>query len=218
MNNSEIKKVFKILARVIRQWKEPIVTEYARVKRDPYKILISTIISLRTKDAVTGAATDRLWKIARKPADMAKLSARKIEKAIYPAGFYHTKAENIREVSRVLVNQYSGRVPDTVEELVQLKGVGRKTANLVVTKGYNKPGICVDTHVHRIVNRWNYVKTPDPDKTETALRKKLPEELWVPINDILVTYGQNLCMPVSPFCSRCAIRSLCARKGVKTSR
>ncbi len=218
MTNKELSKVFSILDENIKVWKVPIVTKYAQKKVDPYKILISTLISLRTKDAVTASATDKLWAIADNPYKISAMKKDDIAKAIYPAGFYNTKAENIKKISEIIVNKYNGKVPDTVDELVLLKGVGRKTANLVVSKGFNKLAICVDTHVHRITNRWGYVNTKTPDSTEMALRKKLPEKYWISINDVLVTYGQNLCLPVSPYCSKCGISMYCPKNGVKKSR
>ena len=141
-----------------------------------------------------------------------------IERAIYPVGFYRTKAKVIKEISARLLTEYGGRVPDSMEELLKLPGVGRKTANLVATMGFGLPGICVDTHVHRITNRWGYVKTKTPDETETALRAKLPKKYWIEINDLLVTFGQNQCRPISPICSTCAVAKFCDRVGVGTSR
>ena len=149
---------------------------------------------------------------------MSALSVEEIEKAIYPAGFYRVKAGTLKEIGRVLVTEYGSKVPDTIDGLLALKGVGRKTANLVVTMGYNKPGICVDVHVHRITNRWGYVSTKSPDSTEMALRKKLPQKHWADINDLLVAYGQNLCSPLSPHCSRCRLYSMCDRVGVEKRR
>ena len=149
---------------------------------------------------------------------MLKLTARKIEKAIFPVGFYRTKAKNICAICRALLEKYSGKVPDEIDELLKLKGVGRKTANLVVTLGYRKPGICVDTHVHRISNRWGYVRTKNPKETEFALRAKLPTQYWIEYNDLLVTFGQHLCRPISPMCSRCQVKKYCARVGVGISR
>jgi endonuclease-3 len=185
---------------------------------DPFKILISTIISARTKDEVTGPATERLFALAASPAAMSTLSEEKIEKAIFPAGFYHTKAKAIRKASKELIERFGSRVPDTIDELLTLPGVGRKTANLVMTLAHNKAGICVDTHVHRITNRWGYVKTKTPHETEQALRAKLPKKHWIAINTILVMHGQNICKPVSPLCSRCPVFKYCARIGVSTSR
>ena len=187
-------------------------------EHDPYKVLISTILSLRTKDSTTHEATRRLFSIAGSPEKMIELPVEEIEKAIFPVGFYHTKARNIVETSRTILDKYSGMVPDNLDELLNLPGVGRKTANLVLILGFDKMGICVDTHVHRITNRWGYVKTKTPDDTEMALRKKLPKKHWKEINNLLVPYGQNLCMPVSPFCSKCKITGYCERIGVNKSR
>jgi len=149
---------------------------------------------------------------------MITLSAVEIESLIYPAGFYRTKAAQILEISRVLVSEYAGAVPDEIDQLLAFKGVGRKTANLVITLGFSKPGICVDTHVHRICNRWGYIKTRNPDQSEFALRKKLPFEYWIQINELLVAFGQNHCYPVSPRCSCCRLSAVCDRVGVTTSR
>jgi endonuclease III len=184
----------------------------------PFKILISTVLSLRTKDKTTAEASLRLFALAHTPQAMLKLSIKEIEKAIYPVGFYHTKAKNILKICEILLNQYKGSVPDELEELLKFPGVGRKTANLVVTVGYGKPGICVDTHVHRISNRWGLVKTKSTEETEQVLRKILPRRYWITFNDLLVSYGQNLCVPVSPFCSRCKIVSYCPRRYVHRSR
>jgi endonuclease-3 len=193
-------------------------TPAAARKNAPFRVLVSCLISLRTKDEVTGPATERLFKLADTPDGMAGLDPGLIAKAIYPAGFYNQKGLTIRDVSRRIVEDYGGRVPDTVEELVKLKGVGRKTANLVVTVGHGKPGVCVDTHVHRVVNRWGYVRTRTPDRTETALREKLPRRYWIPLNSLLVVFGRNRCQPVSPLCSDCPVAGSCPRVGVVRSR
>jgi len=219
MKDSDIHKVMKLLEAEMRQFGLPPVSAMAEEAIvDPFKILISTIISARTKDEVTGPATERLFALAGSPEKMSRLSEERIEKAIFPAGFYHTKAKAIRKASKELVERYASRVPDTIEELLTLPGVGRKTANLVVTLAHNKAGICVDTHVHRITNRWGYVKTKTPHETEQALRAKLPKKHWIAINTILVMHGQNICKPVSPFCSRCPVLEYCARTGVTKSR
>ena len=147
-----------------------------------------------------------------------KLTAKTIERTIFPVGFYRTKAKAIREICRILIHDYSGKVPDEIDELLKFKGVGRKTANLVVTLGYRKPGICVDTHVHRISNRWGYVNTATPEKTEFALRDKLPKPYWIEYNDLLVSFGQYLCRPISPVCSQCPVERYCLKKGVTISR
>lgn len=209
MDNRNIRKVIEILKKEVKKWKTPIVGEIEKKFRDPYKVLISCILSLRTKDNVTEKASMRLFSLADNPSTMLKLSLPKIRKAIYPVGFYRRKAETIRRISRILIDGYKGIVPDEIEELLKLPGVGRKTANLVVTVAYKKQGVCVDTHVHRIVNRWGYVETDSPYETEMALREKLPSQYWIIFNDLLVTYGQNLCRPISPKCSICKISEYC---------
>ncbi|HST09536.1 MAG TPA: endonuclease III [Terriglobales bacterium] len=219
MRQDQITAALRIVKREIRQWEEPVLGVVARdSNRDPFRILISCLLSLRTKDKTTREASTRLFALAHQPTTMLTLPLQKIERAIYPVGFYRTKAKSIHAICRRLLDVYGGTVPDSIEELVTLSGVGRKTANLVVTVGYGKPGICVDIHVHRISNRWGYVKTKTPEETEQALRRKLPTPHWITFNDLLVPYGQNLCQPVSPFCSQCKLRDCCDRVGVKQSR
>lgn len=217
MKDSDIHQVVAILSRETRQWTMPAVTEVAETS-DPFLVLISTVLSLRTKDATTAAASTRLFKLGRTPREILRLSPKTIEKAIYPVCFYRNKTLAIQGICRDILERFGGKVPDTIDELLTLKGVGRKTANLVVTLGYGKPGICVDIHVHRISNRLGYVKTKVPNETETALRQKLPPKYWVKFNDLLVAYGQNLCTPVSPWCSRCKITRYCCRVGVGRTR
>jgi endonuclease-3 len=197
-----------------RQWNPPIITFIANRGATPFEVLVSTLLSLRTKDEVTGVAAQRLLAVARTPETMVKLPAREIETLIYPVGFYPTKAKRLLSISRILLDRYGGKVPDTLEELTALPGVGRKTANLVLVEGFKIPAICVDTHVHRISNRIGYVKTKTPDKTELVLRKKLPERHWARYNELLVAFGQVLCRPISPFCSRCPVADMCPRIGV----
>ena len=218
MNDLSIHPVIKILRKEIRKWKVPIVGLVAEETRDPYQVLISCLLSLRTKDSATAAASEKLFKIATRPEEMVRIPASKIEKLIFPVGFYRNKAKTIRGVSRDLIERFDGRVPDDLDKLLTLKGVGRKTANLVITLGFNKPGICVDIHVHRISNRLGYVRTKNPEESEWALREKLPRKYWITYNDLLVTFGQNLCKPVSPYCSECAISKYCDRVGVGRSR
>ena len=218
MRDTDIHLVIRILKGEVRQWQEPIVGVVAKKSRDPFQILIACLLSLRTKDRTTADASRRLFALASDPSSMVRLSLRRIERAIYPVGFYRTKAKHIRAICRRLLTEYNGRVPDSLEDLLTLKGVGRKTANLLVTVGYGKPGICVDTHVHRISNRWGYVKTNSPEETEQALRRKLPRRYWITFNDLLVPFGQNLCQPVSPYCSRCKLVKYCDRVGVTKSR
>jgi len=186
---------------------------------EPFQILIATILSARTQDATTHAASTRLFRRARTPRTMAKLRVKEIEKLIYPVSFYRNKARHVRACCQMLLDRFGGRVPSTLEELVMLPGVGRKTANLVMILGFKSlRNICVDTHVHRISNRLGYVRTRTPDETETALRAKLPRRYWIGYNDLLVTFGPNVCAPVSPKCSTCPVRPLCPRIGVTTSR
>jgi endonuclease-3 len=219
MKTETLEKVLATLRREIRKWKAPAVGVIADHAVDrPFATLISTILSLRTKDAVTEQASRRLLSLAATPEAIAALPVARIEKLIYPAGFYRTKAKNLKETCRMLLDQHGGRVPRTMGELLLLPGVGRKTANLVITVGYGDYGICVDTHVHRISNLWGYVKTRTPEETEFALRKKLPRKHWKTYNDLLVTFGQNLCVPVSPWCSRCAVEKSCEKAGLKRHR
>jgi endonuclease-3 len=218
MQPSDLKKIIEILKKEYERFEEPIVSRMAYQKSSPFKILISTILSLRTKDAVTKEASAKLFKAADTPDKMAKLSVNKIEKLIYPVGFYKTKSKNIVEICNTLVKKYDSKVPDEIDELLKLRGVGRKTANLVVTLGYGKLGICVDTHVHRISNRLGFVETKTPKQTEFALRNKLDKKYWIIYNDLLVSYGQNICKPVSPMCSVCKISKYCEKIRVTRSR
>lgn len=218
MKDTEIHEVLAILGELVKNWQSPAVTIVSQREGNPFKVLISCILSLRTQDRTTAAASARLFALADTPERMALLSQDEIERAIYPVGFYRNKAAQILEICRELLEDHKGKVPNEIDELLKFKGVGRKTANLVVTLGFGKPGICVDTHVHRICNRWGYVRTKNPEETEYALRAKLPERYWQVINDLLVTFGQNLCFPVSPRCSICTLFQLCDRTGVVKSR
>lgn len=215
MEDINIQEIVKILKKEYRKFKTPFVTIVAEKTREPFRVLISTIISLRTKDKTTAEASMRLFALASNPRDMRQLKISQIEKALYPAGFYTVKAKTIKEVCRELVESYDSKVPDVLDELLKLKGVGRKTANLVITLGYNKPGICVDTHVHRIFNRIGYIETKSPDDSEFVLREKLPKRYWIDINSLLVAYGQNVCKPIGPMCNICKISDLCRKVGVK---
>ncbi len=218
MQDNDIHVIMPVLRAAVAAWQMPIVDAMAQEDETPYKILIATMLSLRTQDTTTGPASQRLFALADTPAAMVTLSAETIEKAIYPVGFYKVKALNVLQVSRILLETTDGRVPDTIEALVKLPGVGRKVANLVLTMGYGLPGICVDTHVHRITNRWGYVHTKTPEQTEFALRAKLPPAYWIEINGHLVALGQNLCHPTSPRCSQCPLSGWCDRIGVMRSR
>jgi endonuclease-3 len=218
VKDRDIHSAILILRREVPKWDTPIVTLMAETYKSPFRVLISCILSLRTQDATTAQASRRLFALADSAQAMGTLTAKRIERAIYPVGFYRTKAKNILGICQALTDNYSGRVPDEIDELLELKGVGRKTANLVVTLGYDKPGICVDTHVHRISNRWGYIRTTTPEKTEFALRDKLPKQYWIEYNDLLVSFGQHLCRPISPVCSLCPVEKYCSKNGVTVRR
>lgn len=218
MDDSQINKIVNVLKKELDLGEMPIVTHLAETQHDPFVILISTLLSLRTKDEVTAEATDRLFALASTPEEMLKVPQVKIAKAIYPVGFYRVKAKTIHHACRELIDRFASKVPDTLDDLLSIKGVGRKTANLVITLAYGKDGICVDTHVHRISNRLGYVQTKTPDDTEMALRAKLPRKHWIIYNTLLVAFGRKTCKPVSPLCSTCSIRKFCGRVGVTVSR
>ncbi|PYM75283.1 MAG: endonuclease III [Candidatus Rokuibacteriota bacterium] len=213
-----IDAVIRGLRRTAPTWNPTALAVIATREGDPFRVLIACILSLRTQDTTTGPASDRLFAEAATPESMLKLTPRRIERLIYPVGFYRTKARVILGICHDLLDRFAGRVPDTIDDLLTLNGVGRKTANLVVTMGYGKPGICVDTHVHRISNRLGYVKTRHPEETEMALRAKLPRRHWIGYNDLLVSFGQNVCTPLSPRCSICPVSSLCRKVGVTKAR
>lgn len=218
MEDSEIEFLVKTVEWYTKRFIEPVIGRVAKQKRDPYRILIGTILSLRTKDQTTAHAAEKLFSVADTPQSMLELSQADIEKLIYPAGFYHRKASQIIEISKLLIDKYGGKVPDSTEELLSLPGVGRKTANLVLNEGFNKLAICVDTHVHRISNRLGLAETKTPEQTEIALMEILPHKYWMAINPILVAFGQNICKPVSPLCSTCPINDKCPKVGVKNHR
>jgi len=204
--------------KAVKKETDPSVTRIAKTTRSPFRVLVSTVISARTKDEVTSAASERLFAVADTPEGMAVARVDRIEKAIYPAGFYKVKARAIRNLSAMLLSDFGGKVPGAIEDLVTLPGVGRKTANLVVSLGFGLPAICVDTHVHKVTNRLGVIRTKNPEQTEYALRAVLPVKHWIEINDLLVMYGKAVCTPVSPRCSGCAISGLCRKAGVVKSR
>ena len=195
-----------------------IAEEYEEGPNKPWAILVSTILSLRTKDEITRVASRRLLSKAPGPAELLALGEEETARLAYPAGFYRTKAANLTKSSVILLEKYGGQVPADMDAILSLPGVGRKTANLVLTEAFDMYGICVDIHVYRICNRAGWIVTPDPEKTEMALREKLPRKYWKRINSLLVLYGQNICRPQSPFCSRCVISGHCQRLGVERSR
>jgi len=213
----------------LEKWREEIITEKGaedpsvttvaqQYRRDPWAVLVSTILSLRTKDEVTIAASKRLLEKAGSPEELKAIKAEKIEKLIYPVGFYRNKAASLKKIASILLEQYKGKVPPSMEALLALPGVGRKTANLVLTEAFDLDGLCVDIHVHRISNRCGWLNTKTPEDTEMALREILPHNYWKRINYLLVLYGQKLCRPVSPFCSQCVIKKHCAHNGIVKSR
>ena len=213
--SDRIQKIIRILRKEVRQWAIPAIGNYVDT---PFTVLISCVLSLRTQDKTTNAASERLFAIADTPVAVLNTPVAVIQKAIYPVSFYRVKAKTIHAICEQILSRFGGQVPSKLEELLELPGVGRKTANIVVTLAFGKAGIAVDTHVHRISNRLGYVKTKTPNDTEMALRKKLPRRYWLIYNDLLVAYGQNLCKPISPFCSRCKIAEHCRRVGVKVKR
>jgi endonuclease-3 len=217
VRDSDIHAVVRILKKEVSAFQVPVVGVYAE-SNDPFIVLVSCILSLRTRDKVTHEASERLFALADTPAKLAALPVPRIEKAIYPVCFYRVKARSLKALAQDLLDRFGGRVPDTMEDLLSLKGVGRKTANLTLTLGHRKPGICVDIHVHRISNRLGYIRTRTPDESELALRAKLPRQYWMIYNDLLVPYGQNLCAPISPRCGSCRLARYCARRGVTTHR
>jgi endonuclease-3 len=218
LDNDQIAEVIKRLKVAMRDLPDPSVTLVGKKYKSPFLVLISCLLSLRTRDETTLPASERLFARADTMEGMLKVPLAEIRKLIYPVGFYKTKAVRIHGICDDLIHYFSSKVPDSLESLLTLKGVGRKTANLVLTEGFGKPGICVDTHVHRISNRLGYIKTKTADQTEFTLRKKLPVKYWIEYNALLVTWGQNICKPISPLCSTCPVNRMCHRIGVRTSR
>ncbi|HOC46527.1 MAG: endonuclease III [Syntrophorhabdaceae bacterium] len=212
-------KMMTILIEAFPEEAAPVITRLSReTKKDPFIILVGTLLSLRTKDETTEKVMGMLMPVIKTSQDLIDMPLDELEKLIYPVGFYRNKAKVLKEVASEIITRYGSRVPDTIEELLTIRGVGRKTANLVVTEGYGKPGICVDTHVHRISNRLGIVSTKNPIQTEDALRKILPQQYWIIYNALLVTFGKRICTPLSPKCSQCPIESLCEKVGVTRSR
>jgi endonuclease III len=214
----DIHVFLRLVEKSIKQWPVPVVGLLAEQGSDPFKILIACILSLRTRDQTTAEASERLFAISSDPYSMSEMDLKEIEMAIFPVGFFRTKARQIQAMSQKICDDFDGKTPDTIEDLLRLPGVGRKTANLVLTLGHKKPGICVDTHVHRICNRWGYVVTKTPEQTEQVLRETLPKKFWIPINGLLVSFGQNQCTPISPWCSSCSLSEVCKKVGVVSSR
>lgn len=210
-----IETFLEILEKEVAGYQVPVVDLIAVQTKDPFKVLVATILSARTKDEVTAEASERLFKQAGTVEDLAKLDPGTLEKIIFPVGFYKNKARYLAALPGKMAADFDSRVPNTMEGLLTLPGVGRKTANLVLAQAFGIPAICVDTHVHRIMNIWGYVETKTPEQTEMALRKKLPEKYWIPVNSLLVAFGQGTCRPVAPHCDRCVLAEKCLRLGVK---
>lgn len=196
----------------------PAVTLVAQRTNDPFQVLISTLLSLRTRDEITGIASKALFDVANTPQAIADLPLERIKELIRPVGFFRVKARNIKAISHRLVTEFNGRVPSDLDVLLKFRGVGRKTANLVLTEGFDLPGICVDTHVHRCMNRIGMVSTKNPEQTEFRLREVLPKRYWKAINTLLVTFGKEICRPISPLCSHCSLSDRCKKKDVTVHR
>jgi endonuclease-3 len=215
-----VDEIFELLKQELNKYGQPAVSRPKReIKNTPFNTLIACILSLRTKDEVTAKASVKLLKEHNTPEEILKLSDKQIESLIYPVGFYKTKAKRIKEIAKTLINEYNGEVPDDFNELLKLKGVGRKTANIVMVYGHKKHGyLPIDTHCHRIPNRLGWIKTKTPEETEIALMKILPKKYWDDFNDLFVTFGQTICVPISPFCSKCPIEQFCKKISVDKSR
>lgn len=217
-NDFPIEIVFKILDKESKKWKVPIVTLIALQDKDPFKVFLSVIISLRTKDEVTIQASKRLFKLLKQPKDIYNISINQIGEAIYPAGFYRRKAIQIDKICRKLVEKFDSKIPQNIDTLLTFEGVGRKSANLILAEGYQIPAMCVDTHVHRISNRFGFINTKNPEQSEYKLREILAKKYWIRYNSLLVSFGQSICKPISPFCSKCPVLKYCQRIGIEKSR
>lgn len=218
MDDKDIDIVMDILSEEVKNYDVPVIDLIKIHTNDPFKILIATILSARTKDSVTAKVSENLFKKIKDFSDIEEIGLEELERLLYPVGFYKAKARNIKKILGVLKQEFDGSIPEDVDELVKLPSVGRKTANLISSVAFEKDAICVDTHVHKIMNRLGYIKTKNPFDTEMALRNKLPRKHWRKVNNVFVAFGQNLCVPVSPHCSRCPISDYCNRVGVKNSR
>ena len=217
MNSSDLPAVLRKLRKITKTWRIPALTEIS-YQLDPFRVLVSCLLSLRTRDKITEAASKKLFILANTPQKILLLEPKQVEKTIYPVAFFRNKTLRLYEICRILVDENGGKVPDELDQLLKLKGVGRKTANLTLILGHGKLGICVDIHVHRITNRWGYVQTKSPNETERVLRKKLPKRYWMEFNNLLVSFGQNICKPQSPYCSKCCVAEYCKQAGVKRYR
>jgi endonuclease III len=218
LNNSQLPETFRRLRDAAKHWVVPMVYDMKQKGATPYEILIASLLSARTLDTTTTVVYPELFKLANTPQKMVTFSESEIERVIHRVAFSNAKAKQIKGLSQILLEKYDGRVPETIDELDELPGVGRKIANLTVTMAFDQPGITVDTHVHRIVNRWGYVNAKTPDVTELQLREKLPPKYWIEINGLLIPFGQNICRPGTPLCSQCPVYEFCERVGVTKQR
>ncbi len=216
--NVDISRIYKILNKEVKEYKVPVVDLIKIKTQSHFKVLVATILSARTKDETTIKVCERLFSKIKEVNDFEKLSESEIEKLIYPVGFYKTKAKYLKKLPRVLKEEFNGKIPSEIDDLLKLPGVGRKTANLVRSVGFKKPAMAIDVHCHRIFNRLGYIKTKNPYETEMILRNKLPKKYWEKINSLFVAFGQHLCRPVSPYCSKCPIIDYCNQVGVDKKR
>lgn len=215
----EIGKVIGLIKKNIKNFEMPVATEISNTSRDPFQVLVSCLLSLRTRDTITGPVSKRLFDIAKTPKQIADMPLKRLQSIIKPVNFYITKSKRIKQISKELFENYNSKVPSNFEELMKFKGVGRKTANIVMVYGhFSKEHIPVDIHVHRIPNRLGWIKTKNPEETEEELKKILPKKYWKDFNDIIVTFGQNICQPISPFCSKCPVEKYCVKNGVMKRR
>ncbi len=217
MRKTDVPQALDILREHYERWKAPAKTLAGHHRNDPFRVLVCALLSTRTRDETTSRVCRRLFERIKKPEDVVNLPLNELRELIYPVGFYRSKAKQLKALSALLVERFGGKVPDSLEDLLSLPGVGRKVANLVLSEGYGIPAICVDTHVHRIVNRWCLVKTETPLQTEKALMELIPEEYWSLLNRLLVAFGQRICTPLKPKCHACPIERLCGKCGVSSA-
>lgn len=213
-----IEKIIKILQKEFKNSNAPVKNLIALNQKNPFKILLSTIISLRTKDEITIESSKKLFTILKTPNDIHNITTKQIQDAIYPCGFYRRKAIQIKQICTQLAEDFNSKVPNNINTLLQFKGIGRKTANLILSQGFNIPAICVDVHVHRISNRLGFIKTNTPNQTEQQLNKHLPKKYWIEYNTLLVAFGQTICTPINPFCSKCPISNHCKKINVNQNK
>jgi endonuclease-3 len=207
ISEKNVKQVFQVLEGYLKE--KSMIQKFVDEKLNPFQILVATILSARTKDEQSEKISRKLFQIVKEPKDLLKFTQEQLAREIYPIGFYRTKARNLLKLAKILIEKYDGKVPDEMDKLLELPGVGRKTANIVLSYAFNKPAIAVDTHVHRIFNRWGFVKTKKPEETEMELRRKLPKNLWKKVNNLLVNFGKNICKPLRPLCNECPIKTFC---------